>query len=344
MLIYRKNVKHPRSEDSRKRRNKLRREKRKANKRKEYADEKEERIELEAKVLRLEQANRILKSTVSVKNRTLRIQSRSITYTASALKNNQAKKNSLYQKLKHKVPVFRPCDVMYCKELGEGVYGTLQHGILRSMRQNVAIKTFKDNCSRADVLAEASVLREMSGHPQFPYFFGLVEPRKLLMEYIGSETTSPSLRAVLRNGIVFSHWKGVCMDLVRALKELHNRGILHNDLHPGNILIRELKYVKLIDFGKSTLIEDPVTYKIKPGSEKHKRYNTYHRHLAHELRNVPGSVTTCSSDIYSLGYNFEKISSHVECSKLASVAAKMISANLKERPDLPQILMQLSRL
>ena len=99
---------------------------------------------------------------------------------------------------------------------------------------------------------------------------------------------------------------------------MHLCGFLHNDIHPGNIMIRDVQYVKLIDFGKVTLLDDPVTYCIKVGSPKHERYNRIYKHLAYELRNVPG----CKTDIYSLGYCFRRIADLVKSCQLRKIAEK----------------------
>ena len=59
---------------------------------------------------------------------------------------------------------------------------------------------------------------------------------------------------------------------VRAIHALHVKGVLHNNLHSGNILLKYNQYVKTNDFGKSTMIDDPIVCFIKPGTDKHKRY------------------------------------------------------------------------
>ena len=46
---------------------------------------------------------------------------------------------------------------------------------------------------------------------------------------------------------------------------------MHNDLHSGDILVKYNRYVKIIDFGKRTMTDDPIVYFIKPGTDKQKR-------------------------------------------------------------------------
>uniref|UniRef100_A0A7M5WW61 Protein kinase domain-containing protein n=1 Tax=Clytia hemisphaerica TaxID=252671 RepID=A0A7M5WW61_9CNID len=185
----------------------------------------------------------------------------------------------------------------------------------------------------------------MTGHENFVYLFGMVSsPESLLFEYIGDQTTAPSLAIVLSQELVFTHWLHVCLDLVRALDAFHDRGLLHNDLHSGNILLRDMRHVKIIDFGKCTLVDDPVMYSIKPGTAKHARYNTRHKHLAFELRNNPGSYVSYASDVYTLGYNFDLIGSYVKSTQLRKVASFMTMPQPESRSELSAVLSDLSKL
>ena len=103
-----------------------------------------------------------------------------------------------------------------------------------------------------------------------------------------------------------------------AVKYMHDKGILHNDLHPRNILIRDNQYIKIEDFGKATLMENPVVYNMAPGSKKHSMFNERHFHLAHELRNVPRSAQSSKTDIiYTLGYDFQLISKVIKNEKIS---------------------------
>ena len=309
-------------------------------------DEKEKLVLQETRIMELEKANAILKRHVNRSGKS-NVVSRppAIDYSASLLKAHQNKSHRILRKFTNKVPQFSRRDLMLQgEELGAGVFGTVQEGFIRSIQQKVAVKIFNDKLSVSDILAEAVITLEMSGHSNFPFVFGMVEPDKLILEFIGNDTTAPSLRDVISSGKSISRWKIICLDLTRALHALHKKGLLHNDLHSRNILVRNEQYVKIIDFGKSTLTDDPVCYAIKPGTPKHTRYNTKHLHLAYELRNVPGSCVSPQSDIYSLGHNFDHVGRNVQSSQLVLIAAKMQAALPSERPDLSQVLLQISRL
>ena len=341
-IFYRK---RPHSEDARKRRNANKREKDKARKRQKYSEKQETFVEQEEKIMELEKVNSVLKREVKKTRGTSHVirQNGPVNYSASLLKLHQNKSHLIIRKFNHKLPLFRRNDLVLKEgELGSGVFGTVKEGFISSIQQKVAVKIFSDRLSRTDILAESAIALEMSGHPNFAYVFGMVAPNRLILEFIGNG--SLTISDTISNNMNLDYWKSICLDLVRAMHELHNRGVLHNDLHSRNILLRNSKHVKVIDFGKATLIDDPVCYSIKPGTPKHKRYNTIHLHLAHELRNQPGSYVSRQSDIYTLGYNFDRIARHVRSDKLVMIAAKMLSVIPDNRPELSNILVHLSKL
>ena len=112
-------------------------------------------------------------------------------------------------------------------------------------------------------------------------------------------------------------------------------------MHCKNILIRDEQDVKNIDFGKCTLIEDPAIYNIPVGSEKQKRYNRQHIHLAYELRNVPGSKASVKTDIYSVGYIFLQLSEQIKVNILKHVSTKMLQEDPNNRPDLAEVFIKI---
>ena len=85
---------------------------------------------------------------------------------------------------------------------------------------------------------------------------------------------------------------------------MHVKGIF-DDLYSGNILGKHYLYVKIIYIGKSTMIDNPVAYFIKPGTEKHKRHGKYQSHLAYELWNVPASKVIVKTYLFNGLYIFE---------------------------------------
>ena len=218
-----------------------------------------------------------------------------------------------------------------------GVFGEVSVCEIKFSGLKCARKTIKG--TMADLRAEALVMQLFSGHENFPLFYGLSESGAILMEYISSNpnrlSCSKSLRSAVKSKILsIKTWYDICRELIDALKFMHSKSILHNDIHGDNILLRYNNSPCMIDFGKSTLSSSPLIYDIIPGSKEHKYYNTHHLHLAHELRNIPNSPQTFSTDIYSLGYLFKIVGKHQNIQEITYLGHKMTKDDQYERYSL----------
>ena len=81
---------------------------------------------------------------------------------------------------------------------------------------------------------------------------------------------------------------------------LNSKIYIHNEKIKPDHFILGKECMKVIHLGKATLILSWKVYSILPGSQLAKWYNTYDRHLAYELRNIPGSIYFCSYNIKKL--------------------------------------------
>jgi len=87
------------------------------------------------------------------------------------------------------IPEFQS-DYIKCygnKHADKGVFGLV---MINKMNVLCAKKTITG--SLCDLKSEACVMLQLSGHPCFPFFYGIMKPGALLMEYI-----SPCSNAVL---------------------------------------------------------------------------------------------------------------------------------------------------
>ena len=87
---------------------------------------------------------------------------------------------------------------------------------------------------------------------------------------------------------------------------MHLKNLLYNDLQTNNVLLKLRNNVcvpKLADIEKFTLKSNPETYKLS--NTQRNCYNKIYRYLDYVLRNIYGSKTSFSSDIFSLGYMFK---------------------------------------
>lgn len=201
------------------------------------------------------------------------------------------------------------------------------------------------NSAEENILAEAKLASEMNGNVNFPFIFSLAETNVILMELIKNMDglTSPTLSDLFPENITGEEFIDIAVQLVKGVHSLHCKGITHNDLHTRNLIIRDRRYLKIIDMGKASLIDDPVEYNIS-GSNRQKIYNTRHRHLAYELRNVRGSRTSVYSDIYSVGYVMDRVATSLKFEKLVLLAAGMLNKQPERRPHFDTVLSNIRKL
>ncbi len=137
--------------------------------------------------------------------------------------------------------------------LGRGTFGTVFLAEDRTLGRQVALKISRDlsgtPCSgRALFLREARALAGVS-HPNVVRIFDIaVESRRVILalEYIRGRTLErlleerrPTLAQVLT----------IAEDILSALSAIHETGVVHRDLKPGNVMVDVWGRVSLMDFG-----------------------------------------------------------------------------------------------
>ena len=88
---------------------------------------------------------------------------------------------------------------------------------------------------------------------------------------------------------------------------MHLKNLLHNYLKSNDVLFKVINVwiLKLADTGKFTLKSIPETYKLSNAQKE--RYNKIYSYLAYALKNIYGSKSSFSSDIFSLGDMFKRL-------------------------------------
>ena len=146
------------------------------------------------------------------------------------------------------------------KELGRGMWQVTHEGHrIDRPGERVAIKFSKSG--RGDYSKEGGALRRLSGLSHFPTLHGVAETHT---------AAGPRLALVtelLTGSPLGSSWDHVhtlrppdkavrmAMELLRAVREMHGKGIAHNDLTPPNIFMDEQRgspSIRVIDFGNSS--------------------------------------------------------------------------------------------
>lgn len=107
-----------------------------------------------------------------------------------------------------------------------------------------AVELFKD---------EAKQLQKLGEHPQIPTLLAYFEQENylfLVQQYINGQ----NLQQELQRGVIYNESKIIelLLDLLPVLKFIHERGVIHRDIKPQNIIRRQSDgRLVLIDFGSS---------------------------------------------------------------------------------------------
>ncbi|MGB6475769.1 MAG: protein kinase [Candidatus Sulfotelmatobacter sp.] len=136
--------------------------------------------------------------------------------------------------------------------LGAGGMGEVWRAEDPKLRRTVAIKRVSISGSggpgeAARLLREGQRLSALN-HPNIASVYDVLEQDNeifLVMEYVEGQT----LRQRLSQPININQFFDIAIQCADALTAAHERGILHSDIKPENVMLTESGQVKLVDFG-----------------------------------------------------------------------------------------------
>lgn len=140
------------------------------------------------------------------------------------------------------------------EDLGHGGMGGVYIGFDARTKQLVAIKTLFSEFSRDEAYVrrfqrEAEVYRKLS-HPNIVAFVDAGFENDvyfIAMEHIKGKALDSILKEVGK--LSFDYCVKIMGHLADAIAHAHEKGVIHRDLKPQNIMIAEDGAVKLLDFG-----------------------------------------------------------------------------------------------
>jgi serine/threonine-protein kinase len=146
------------------------------------------------------------------------------------------------------------------RRVGAGGMGVVYAGRDLALGRAVALKTLSTlTAPAAERLGQEARMMAAVGHPNLATIFGLERWRStpiLIVEFLEGDT----LAARMANGpLPVQPVLGMGVLLAGALDRLHNAGVLHRDVKPGNIAFSAGDVPKLLDFGLARFMSaDPV--------------------------------------------------------------------------------------
>jgi serine/threonine protein kinase len=149
---------------------------------------------------------------------------------------------------------------MVGKVVGVGSYGKVRAAWHRLTGTKVAIKTydkakFKDPEHWKRVQSEIKIMEQIS-HPRIARLFDSVETPKrmhLIMECLDGGNLCSYVKSKKR--LSEEESKRIFFQLVQSIEYLHSYSVIHRDVKLENVLFNDIKDVKLIDFGFSTVCQ-----------------------------------------------------------------------------------------
>ena len=156
-------------------------------------------------------------------------------------------------------------DYLNQENIGSGSYGQCYHARYRGIdvvvKKMINSDTAEDKLrAKRDLMHEAEVIAALGDHERLPMILGVVstqEPLCLVTQFHGINGTSGTLHhAAISNIITSPECHDIFVDICSALKYVHSRGFLHNDIKANNVVLeRRVDCDRctpiLIDFGKS---------------------------------------------------------------------------------------------
>ncbi len=140
------------------------------------------------------------------------------------------------------------------EELGSGALSTVYKAVQEPLGRVVALKALKETIAPTSPFAaqlerEARVLGQLA-HPNIVLLFDFVKTDAqmyLVLEHIDGWSLAHVLGRRSRFSPDFVAVLGA--EVARALAYAHERGVVHRDVKPANVLVSKRGEVKLVDFG-----------------------------------------------------------------------------------------------
>jgi serine/threonine protein kinase len=142
-------------------------------------------------------------------------------------------------------------------ELGRGAFGVVVSGRHRQLGRDVAIQQLPaafaaDPAVRQRFASEARVLASLD-HPHIVPIFDYVE-RDGLCALVMELLPGGSVRRLQAEGVTPQQAVAIALATCAALDFAHERGVLHRDIKPDNLLFTAGRMLKVIDFGIAKVV------------------------------------------------------------------------------------------
>ena len=187
------------------------------------------------------------------------------------------------------------------EKLGGGGMGVVYRAFDEHLKRDVAIKVLKsgrlsDPTMRERFRLEAFALGRVS-HPNVAVIYEFNEIRHvqfIAMEYIPGSTLGDRIRSGL---VPEAEVVTLGIQIADGLSAAHQAGVIHRDLKPGNVLLTQENWAKIVDFGLAKQLPRPTETDIGSITETDKVVGTVPYMAPEQIRGECDART----DVYALG-------------------------------------------
>ncbi|XP_060969124.1 LEAF RUST 10 DISEASE-RESISTANCE LOCUS RECEPTOR-LIKE PROTEIN KINASE-like 1.2 isoform X1 [Cannabis sativa] len=184
------------------------------------------------------------------------------------------------------------------KELGDGGFGAVYHGVLKDGREVAVKRLYEHNYKRVEQFVNEIKILTLLRHKNLVSLYGCTSHRSrellLVYEYIPNGTVADHLHGdqAITSPLTWSIRLSIAIETASALAYLHASDIVHRDVKTNNILLDNNFSVKVADFGLSRLFPNDVTH-VSTAPQGTPGYVDPEYHQCYQL--------TSKSDVYSFG-------------------------------------------
>jgi Serine/threonine protein kinase len=155
-------------------------------------------------------------------------------------------------------------------ELGRGGLGVVLLARHVALDRLVAIKRVAgafaiDPDARARLRREAQALGRLD-HPNIVHVYDFVssgDEGLIIMEYVQGESLD---RLMAQDLVPTAAATSILVDVAAALTHAHERGVVHRDVKPSNVIVAPDGQAKLTDFGLARLLTSSSALRTRPGT------------------------------------------------------------------------------
>lgn len=148
------------------------------------------------------------------------------------------------------------------KVLGRGSFGVVCTAFDKERGENIAIKRIRpfanDEWDARHTLREIRLMKLLGKHPNIISLFDLSIYEEKAELYMMMELMDCDLHRIIQSkqGLTEMHFKCFARQLLEAVKAMHQMGVFHRDLKPGNILVSKDCQLRITDFGLARFMDE----------------------------------------------------------------------------------------